>query len=368
MIRALAFLLLATPARAEPLALWSGDTLTGTADLAPGVTVDAAAHPCANCHGWDGAGGGEGATRAPDLGRSALLAKGYDATRFATALATGTTPDGRALARAMPRYALPPDAAAALWSLTAPLEENRRQGITPTEVRLALVHDPATRGLALSYAAAMADLSPTLWGRKVTLALVPQDQPFADLPFAVIGPFGPAPMALETLTAAQVPLLHGFAPAPDSAVALPLALTEAEELSVLAGLASDAGLSQLSLSGGKPEAIEAARNSLARDGLTVTDDAPATLVLSPDAQPPRASILLLPEAVALARPDLAGRPGTLTTTHLPFLQGQGDSAAAYAGLSLSLLLQALEEAGPDPTRRRFAEAAQRLRNGLLAAP
>jgi hypothetical protein len=145
-------------------------------------------------------------------------------------------------------------------------------------------------------------------------------------------------------------------------------MTEAEELAALARLAVEAGFQEISLSGGTAEAVWAARNALARAGLKATDAAPTSLILSADAQPPEGITLLLPEAVALSRPDLATRPGTLLTTRLPFLQGQADSSAAYAETSLSIILQALEDAGPDPTRRRFAEAARRLRDDLVAVP
>ena len=52
----------------------------------------------------------------------------------------------------------------------------------------------------------------------------------------------------------------------------------------------------------------------------------------------------------------------------PFLAPGSEPVAGYAEASLRLIAAALEEAGPDPTRRRVAEAAAQLRAALVAPP
>ncbi|SDY17065.1 amino acid/amide ABC transporter substrate-binding protein, HAAT family [Lysobacter sp. yr284] len=74
---------------------------------------------CANCHGGDGRGGGEGWVRAPDLrwfalGRPRLRddgsrRPGYDRAALARALRAGVAADGVGLDPAMPRYDLADD-------------------------------------------------------------------------------------------------------------------------------------------------------------------------------------------------------------------------------------------------------------------
>ncbi len=362
----------AAPAAADSLALWTGADLPGTAELAPGVETAASSFPCANCHGWDGAGSGEGDVRAPDLGRSALTAKSYDSMRFAATLASGITPDGRKLARAMPRYTLPSNVAERIWDFTKPLETRRRLGISDTEIRLLLVYDPSNptvSQIARLYSATLAKSAPVLWGRRLTLNLHTPDSATKnfDTTFAVVGPFTADAATLSDLTAAQVPLIHSFAAAPKMSVFVPLALTLQEELTALARLAVATGLSNVAVVGGTPEAQRFASVALQRVGLDVEGaPAQATLLLSVAGKVPETGILLLPEHVALGRPDLAERPGTLSTSRLPFLQGHSDSAAEYVETSIAIMIAALEAAGPDPTRRGFVNAAGLLRTNLLA--
>ncbi len=314
--------------------------------------------------------------RAPDLGRGALAGRGYDAAAFAAAVERGTAADGRALSRAMPRYALAPGAVAALWDLTGPLEARRRHGVTPGEIRLALLYDPGdatSASLARSYGEALAHHGSSVWGRRVVVEAAPLDQA-AGLAgdsglFAVLGPFAPDPAPKGALAAGQVPMLHGFGTteAP-GALVLPLALDRGEEMAALAEAAAAAGVVAVALAGGDAAARAEATRVLRRAGLEVVEDGrdAARLLLSPDAEAPGGARLLVPEAVLLRRPDLAGRAGVLSVPTLPFLAGAADPVAAYAEVSARVLLTALEEAGADPTRWSLAQAARSARAEVLA--
>jgi hypothetical protein len=375
----------------EALDLWAGAGLPGRAALAPGVEVAAAAHPCAGCHGWDGSGGGEGAVLAPDLGRGALIARGYDAAAFADALTRGIAPEGRPLDRAMPRYDLHQAAIGLLWDLTLPLEAQRRAGVDAGAIRLALVHDPAlpaARGLAEAYLRRTPGAEVGVWGRRVEIVPVASGAPLPEV-FAVIGPFSTDPALRTGLAAAQVPMLHGFGAveAPGAAL-VPLGLDAGEELALLARRAREAGIGTIVIAGGAPEHRQEAARALRRAGLEVAEpDAqpgtrpgaqpdggagvhrpPAALLLTSEAALPPGLIPILPRAVRDRRPDLSAGPGAISVDVLPFLAGAADPAEAYARASLDQILAALRAAGPDPTRWRLVEAARRERRRVLGLP
>lgn len=115
-------------AAAGQLLYRSGRTRQGgelQAQVGSGVALGGALVACARCHGSDGAGGREAGLIAPPL-RWAALTQGrsgqtgltdrraYDTAGLLQALRTGTDPDGRALASAMPRFELSPRDAADL--------------------------------------------------------------------------------------------------------------------------------------------------------------------------------------------------------------------------------------------------------------
>ena len=104
---------------------------------------------CANCHGKQGSGGGEGWVEAPDI-RWFALSKSYGARRaggearppydrvsFAKALRMGLAPDGVALDSAMPRFDLADDEIDALMSQLMQLsDDGHREGARPSLVVL----------------------------------------------------------------------------------------------------------------------------------------------------------------------------------------------------------------------------------------
>lgn len=370
-----AALALAPPLSADPLALWTGGESEGAAELAPGVTVPARAHPCAACHGWDGSGGGEGAMRAPDLGRGALVARGYDAAAFAAALGQGRAADGRVLSRAMPRFDLPEASVAALWAFTAPLEERRRHGVTPDGIRLVLLHDPArpaSAALVRAYETALDRLGGALWGRRLTVVPEPMARAAAlaadPTVFAVIGPFASGTVPRAAFAAEQVPMFHGFGTldAPGARV-LPLGLGRDEEIEALLTAARDAGHGAVTILGGDPDSRTAAERLIRRLGMRIAGEGERAvhLVLSREADVPAGAPLALPEAVLLARPGVAAGHEVIAVPTLPFLAGATDPVMVYATTSLRILAAAIQDAGPDPTRASVADAAQRLRDALM---
>lgn len=113
------------------------------------VPMQGGAVACANCHGKQGSGGGEGWVEAPDI-RWFALSKSYGARRaggearppydrasFAKALRMGLAPDGVALDSAMPRFDLADDEIDALMSQLMHLSDDRhREDARPSLVVL----------------------------------------------------------------------------------------------------------------------------------------------------------------------------------------------------------------------------------------
>lgn len=370
-------LVLALPVSADPLTLWTDGSGVGTVELAPGVAVPARAHPCAACHGWDGGGGGEGATRAPDLGQSELVGRGYDAASFAMAVERGIAADGRALSRAMPRFDLPSTTIATLWDLTEPLEARRRYGVTQDKISFAVLYnpsDPTSMALVRAYGTALEQLDGTFWGRRLAFVPEPMERATAlandPTVFAVIGPFAPGAAERATLVSGQVPLMHGFGTFDAlSGRVLTLGLDRIEELGALLNAVRDRGSSEVFILGGTAELRKDAERLIRRRGLrsTTKRDAKgvAILVLSPEIPVPTGALLAVPEAVLLARPEIAAGNDMISVSTLPFLAGADDAATVYAQTSVRVISAAVQDAGPDPTRRSVADAAQRFRDALL---
>lgn len=142
--------------------------------------VPAARFACANCHGRDGLGQGEGSLRAPsirwqDLARAApQRGETYDATRFARALADGVDPGGRTLDRLMPSYVLSEVQTASLIAYLKAIDEDQRVGVGPSTIRLGILSAGVGDGFPATLAQAFGQALPSpVFGRRVEL--VPLD-------------------------------------------------------------------------------------------------------------------------------------------------------------------------------------------------
>lgn len=112
--------------------------------------------PCANCHGRDARGGGEGAVKAPPINREILLKEtsrrpAYDLARFLLAMRDGRDPGNAALSRLMPRYALSDAELAAVFGYLGEVGAEQRRGIQADQIKLALAvpHGLRTTGESL---------------------------------------------------------------------------------------------------------------------------------------------------------------------------------------------------------------------------
>lgn len=100
-----------------------------------GISLSGGAVACANCHGEDGAGGGESFVRAPDIRWYALskpygavvaggaIRSGYDLASVSLALRTGRRSDAQWLDPAMPRFDLADDEIRALVQYLTELQD-----------------------------------------------------------------------------------------------------------------------------------------------------------------------------------------------------------------------------------------------------
>ena len=138
--------------------------------------VPASRLACANCHGRDGLGQGEGSLRAPairwpDLARaSPQRSDAYDAASFARAVAEGIDPGGRALDRLMPGYALSGAQTAALIAYLKTIDEEQRIGVGPSTIRLGILSAGTGDGFPAALAQAFAQKLPSpVFGRRVEL-------------------------------------------------------------------------------------------------------------------------------------------------------------------------------------------------------
>ncbi len=194
---------------------------TGTARIEGAPPLPAARLPCAPCHGRDAAGGGEGTTRAPDVGAGALVARGYRAGDLDAALAKGRAPDGRALDRAMPRYVLDPIDRADLAAYLATVEAGRTVGVGASAIRFVCVVDPAdhaslavAHGYRSAWGETFADVRP--FGRRPELL-------FAEAPAPALGTaaFGLLCLSGEdaaAMSGGPVPIIHPSGPASGPAI------------------------------------------------------------------------------------------------------------------------------------------------------
>lgn len=118
-----------------------------------GLGLRAGAVACANCHGRDGRGGGEGWVRAPDLrwfalGRARLHQNGaqrpgYDRASLTRALRHGVGADAVALDSTMPRYDLADDEVAALYAYLHALDRRDDAASQPPSLLVLLPEQAA---------------------------------------------------------------------------------------------------------------------------------------------------------------------------------------------------------------------------------
>jgi len=152
--------------------------------------VPGAALPCASCHGEDGQGRPEGATRPSVITWSELTRPGghlhdgnrhrpFDEASLARALVDGVDPEGRRLDLAMPRYSMARRDLQALQAYLEVLEREQDPGLSDAELRLGTVL-PASGRLAgvgaamraaLEAAAADANAGGGINGRRVVLVV-----------------------------------------------------------------------------------------------------------------------------------------------------------------------------------------------------
>lgn len=320
------------------------------------------AFPCHRCHGRDGRGNIEG--KVPDI---AARAASYDVDRLRKAVTEGQAPDGRALSRLMPRYAISETQAETLLAYLLDLPLRERRGVAPSVVRLAIM------------AEGDADYPARL--RAAFLALVPQGRLHGRTVEFV---------QFDSLEAAQAEALalvgapSGLGMARAESLGLPILfprqwLTGAEDASLVRGLSATrrdvaaamaADLRALGLSGFTP--TPGLNGGLLED-LQLELDAdpdPRVRILSapepPAALPrsPPAIVYVLPQAMAQATAWQAAGWQVRLVLDAPGLvdamlaEGLGPSEA-HARLTAHLLAQALRHAGRDLTRRGLLDALTR---------
>lgn len=217
-----------------------------------GVTLPAAAVPCASCHGRDGLGRPEGGVLPPDI-RWSTLTKTYghvhengrrhppfDQAGVARVLSTGIDPADNRLDRAMPLYAMPHSDMADLLAYLQHLEKDNDPGVQGDRIQVAtlLPLQGAQGGLGQAMAQVMhgyfEDVNSRggVFGRRLELLVVPfGDTPAATLAnlrlaleregvFALVGAYtvGLDQPVLELLRAEGVPLIGPFTLDPGDAV------------------------------------------------------------------------------------------------------------------------------------------------------
>ena len=139
---AITLLLVSSTVAADPGEDLFVDGLGAPALLSNGmVRVEEGRFSCAGCHGLDGEGGGEGATRAPpvtweDLSKPTAQRPAYTAKSFFRAVTEGIAPDGKMLGQAMPRYDLDGELGAELVRFLKGLRERQAIGVGPSTIRM----------------------------------------------------------------------------------------------------------------------------------------------------------------------------------------------------------------------------------------
>ena len=288
-------------AAGDPAALYLGEETQVRAALGDGpAQFPARLFPCANCHGRDGLGGGEGTLRAPRIvplpGKAGLSAQ--DILRAA---ADGIEPDGRILDRAMPRYSLTTDDAVALaaWLAERPAREGR--GVTATEVRMILPFDPRTEGIAGPFADGFADAMAGVrpWGRTVVLVPVAWGADAPTVP-AIASVGAALPDTADRAVLANLDLID-IAPLHPvdtmSADAAPLCATRPEAIRALAGVLPRGTRVAVIAQGGTT--AHAADAALTAAGLRVVpvDQTPDAALLLSDVPERRATAAGLPHVL-----------------------------------------------------------------------
>jgi hypothetical protein len=342
---------------------------------------------CAGCHGRDAGGGGEGRSRIPAVHGAALGSvtadrPAYDAASFRRVVVEGRDSSGRSLSIAMPRFALSPTQADALWHYLKGIQERDRAGVSSDRVRIAIpaspVDDGAAREVLDSLSAQWAERGrPTIHGRQVEFVVVPLKglalSTDVDLPFVLVAPvLDRDGKVLAVLRGAGVPVLapRGALPADDLPADIVSVRAGSKEVAkALLGLVDD-------------------RTSIVADSPLLSEQAAGHAVLQPEAPVPpnvRKIVLLLSEAglrtfvsthrqaiarrtivlpisLVEARPDLVSDL-LATPANVVAARPAGDLAdmAAYTSLLAQLLEKVLIEAGRDLTRTGFLEALRKAR-------
>lgn len=138
------------------------------------ASVPATRFACANCHGRDGRGLGEGSLRAPsirwqDLKRaSPQRSAGYDGNLFRRAIAEGADPDGRPLDRLMPGYSLSEPQLRSLIAYLEFIDDDQRIGIESGAIRIGVLAQGPGDDFPAALARAFAQMPP-IFGRQVEL-------------------------------------------------------------------------------------------------------------------------------------------------------------------------------------------------------
>ena len=194
-----------TPAEQRGRQLYErGTSASGSAvsaSIGPGAPVAGSVLPCANCHGLDGLGRAEGGIVPANVTWDALT-KPYGVTRadgrvrppytdrlVKRAITMGLDPAGKALHKAMPRYALTLDDASDLIAYLKVLGRSADPGLTATTVRIGVILPPEKEGTimreALSRHFAQVNRQGGIFGR--TIELTPIEPAGMDGVFAVCG-------------------------------------------------------------------------------------------------------------------------------------------------------------------------------------
>ena len=138
------------------------------------VRVDAAEFTCAQCHGGDAKGRGEGGTDFPSITWSSLsdparAGGAYNESSFMRAVRDGIAADGRILNEAMPRYEVDSSVLTALADFLVNIDERERRGIFPAGIGIGFPQEPVRYQL-FDLALSEANAAGGVWGRRFSLA------------------------------------------------------------------------------------------------------------------------------------------------------------------------------------------------------
>lgn len=214
----------AGPSAERGRTLWLDGAAHGTARIEGAPQLPAARFSCAPCHGRDAAGGGEGTTRAPNVGAGALAAQGYLPGDLETALAQGWAPGRRGLDRAMPRYTLEPADRDDLAAYLAEAEAERTVGVDADALRFVCVvdvADPASLAVARAYRAAWDETFAGVraFGRLPALAFAEAEALTPALAAAAFGLLCVSEGEAAAMSEGTVPIIHPAGAASGPAIA-----------------------------------------------------------------------------------------------------------------------------------------------------